>query len=259
MSDDGKVLLDIDDGVATITFDRPKLHNALSAPMYEQMHQQLLTVESSESVRLLLLRGAGGKSFVSGSDIRQFLEFEELSDYLAYNDRLDQAFDVLNRLQVPTIAVCRGLVVGGGLAIAVTCDLRICADDARFAVPVARTLGNMPSMAFLTRLAVLVGPSRMKELLFTAEFWDARQALDKGLVSEVYSDDDLEGRVEALCERLLQCAPLTLAGVKEAARRVVDPLIPAGEDLVQRAYMSEDFREGVASFIGKRKPTFHGR
>lgn len=259
MSDDGQVRLEQDDGVATLTFDRQHARNAMTWKMFTEMYDLLDQVDADPDVRVVVLRGAGEDAFVAGTDIRQFQEFETGRDGVAYNERVEKPLSRLEAVRAPTIAVGTGYVVGGGLAIASTCDLRICADDAQFGIPVARTLGNLPSMANLTRLAALIGPAHAKEMLFTARIWDAQEALAKGLVTEIHPRADLDARVSELCEVLSRRAPLTLWGVKETMRRMLQASIPEGEDLIEQVYGSEDFREGMAAFIEKRKPEFKNR
>jgi enoyl-CoA hydratase/carnithine racemase len=259
MSDDGQVRLEQQGAVATLTFDRPHARNAMTWKMYEEMYDHLDQVDHDPEVRVVVLRGAGDDAFVAGTDIRQFQEFETGRDGVAYNVRVEKPFDRLEHVKAPTIAVGTGYVVGGGLAIALTCDLRICADDAKFGIPVARTLGNLPSMNNITRLAALVGPGHAKEMLFTSRLWDADEALAKGLVTEVHPADQLDDRVAELCDVLSRRAPLTMWGVKEATRRIVSSWVPDGEDLIEQVYGSDDFREGMSAFLEKRKPDFKNR
>jgi enoyl-CoA hydratase/carnithine racemase len=259
MADEGQVRLDQDGAVATLTFDRPHARNAMTWKMYQEMEDLLRQVDQDPDVRVVVLRGAGGEAFVAGTDIRQFQEFETGRDGVTYNERVERPFAQLESVRAPTIAVGTGYVVGGGLAIASACDLRIVADDAKFGIPVARTLGNLPAMPNITRLAALVGPGHAKEMLFTARLWDAEEALAKGLVTEVHPVDQLDDRVAELCEVLVRRAPLTMWGVKEAVRRMVHGWVPPGEDLIETVYGSDDFREGMAAFLEKRKPEFRNR
>ena len=256
MSDDGQVRLEQDGGVATLTFDRPHARNAMTWKMYGEMYDLLDQVDNDPEVRVVVLRGAGEDAFVAGTDIRQFQEFETGRDGVDYNARVEKPFSRLEEVRAPTIAVGTGYVVGGGLAIAATCDLRICADDAKFGIPVARTLGNLPAMPNITRLAALIGPAHAKEMLFTARLWDAQEALAKGLVTEIHPRAELDARVEELCDVLVRRAPLTMWGIKEATRRMVHGWIPEGEDLIETVYGSDDFREGMSAFLEKRKPEF---
>lgn len=160
----------------------------------------------------------------------------------------------------PTIAMVRGYAVGGGASIAMACDLRICTPDARFGVPIARTLGNCLSMNNYSRLVDLIGPARTKELIFTAKMVEAEDARAIGLANEVVPGEEIEARTGAIAETIAANAPLTIRVTKEAVHRVAQARRPPrAEDLVLRAYMSEDFREGVDAFLAKRKPVWQGR
>jgi enoyl-CoA hydratase/carnithine racemase len=259
MSDEGQVRCEQEGGVATLTFDRPHARNAMTWKMYEEFHDHLGAVDADPEVRVVVLRGAGEDAFVAGTDIRQFQAFESGRDGVAYNERVEKSFSRLETMRAPTICVGTGYVVGGGLAIAATCDLRICSDDARFGIPVARTLGNLPAMTNITRLAALIGPARTKEMLFTSRLWEADEALAAGLVTEIHPRASLDDRVAELCDVLVRRAPMTIWGVKEALRRMVQSWTPPGEDLIETVYGSHDFREGMAAFLEKRKPEFENR
>lgn len=259
MSSEGVVHVERDGGIVTITFDRPEARNAMTWTMYEALSDACARIDEDDSVRVVVLRGAGEEAFVAGTDIAQFQSFETGEDGVRYNQRVDPIFDRLESLRPPTIAVGRGAVVGGGLAIAASCDLRLVSDDARLGIPVARTLGNLPSMSNISRVVALVGPAKTKELLFTARLLSADEALAAGLVTEVHPGDVLDTRVAELCEVLQRRAPLTIAGVKEAVRRIVAATTPDGEDIIREVYGSEDFREGMSAFLEKRRPEFKNR
>jgi enoyl-CoA hydratase/carnithine racemase len=156
------------------------------------------------------------------------------------------------------VAVIDGYATGGGLAIAAACDLRICTPNAKFGLPIARTLGNCLSMENYARLVALIGPARAKEIIYTARSLSAEEALGAGLATEVVSGDDLDGRVDELCKQLVRHAPITLRVTKEAIRRIAAVQVPSGQDLVSEAYNSEDFHEGVTAFVDKREPRWRG-
>ncbi len=257
--DDGTVTFERDGMVAHVTFNRPHARNAMTWKMYDELFEHLQTINGDDDIRVAVFRGAGGEAFVAGTDIRQFLEFETGDDGLAYNAKVEPMFMGIERVNVPTIAVVDGFAVGGGLFMAAMCDLRIVTDDSRFGVPVARTLGNMPAMNSLSRLVALIGPARTKEMIFTARLWDAQEALAAGLVTEVHPRDDLDARVDELVGVISRRAPLTMSGVKEAVRRIVDATTPTGEDLIRRVYGSQDFKEGRAAFVEKRTAEWQNR
>jgi enoyl-CoA hydratase/carnithine racemase len=246
-------------GALWIVVDRPAARNALTFAMYDRIAAICRDANQDESVKALVISGSAD-AFVAGTDIAQFVDFKEASQALDYERRMDSWLGAIEDVRVPTIAALRGAVVGGGLAIAAACDLRVAAPSARFGVPVARTLGNCFSAANLVRLAALVGLGRVKELVFTARLIDAAEARAIGLVTEVVeSEDALEARVGQLAEQLSSYAPLTLHATKEMTRRIRARMLPdEAADLVALCYTSADFREGVRAFIERRKPVWTG-
>ena len=243
-----------------IRVDRPAARNALTFAMYDRIAVVCRDANADASVKAVVLIGSGD-AFVAGTDIAQFVDFKEASQALEYERRMDAWLGAIEEVRVPTVAALRGPVVGGGLAIAAACDLRVAAPSARFGVPVARTLGNCFSAANLVRLAALVGLGRVKELVLTARLIDAQEARAIGLVSEVVADESaLDARVDELVEQLASFAPLTLHATKEMVRRIRARMMPdEASDLVALCYTSADFREGVSAFIQRRKPVWTGR
>ena len=243
-----------------IRVDRPSARNAMTFAMYDRIAAACREVDADASVKAVVLTGSGD-AFVAGTDIAQFADFKDASQALEYERRMDGWLGAIEDVRVPTIAALRGPVVGGGLAIAAACDLRIAAPSARFGVPVARTLGNCFSAANLVRLAALVGLGRVKELVLTARLIDAQEARAIGLVSEVVAaEEDLDARVSELVESLASFAPLTLHATKEMVRRIRARMMPdEASDLVALCYTSADFREGVSAFLERRKPAWTGR
>jgi enoyl-CoA hydratase len=205
---------------------------------------------------------AEGDAFAAGTDIRQFTGFASGDEGLAYERKLDAVIDRLERVAVPTIAQVHGVAAGAGCAIALTCDLRVCSPSAQFGVPIARTLGNCLSADNVARIADLIGPARTKDLLFTGRLIDVAEATALGLVTSVAERDRLDAAVRDLAQTLAANAPLTIRATKETLRRLaVRRRLEAGaaDDLIAACYASADFREGVASFIEKRRPRFTGR
>jgi enoyl-CoA hydratase/carnithine racemase len=230
---------------AWITVDRPEAHNAMTFAMYDELVACCDRADADDAVRVVVLRGAGGKAFVAGTDIRQFADFSSPDDGLRYEATIDRVVDRLERVRKPTIALVDGHAMGSGLLLAAACDLRVCTPAARFGVPVARTVGNCLSMASCARLAALLGEARVKDLVFRARSMDASEALAAGFATEVV--EAAETRVAELCEQLAGHAAVTMRVTKEALRRL--RVVPEGDDLVREAYGSEEFRTRVRAFL----------
>jgi enoyl-CoA hydratase/carnithine racemase len=255
-----EVLMTREGPVVTLTFNRPDARNAMTWSMYDRLYQVCEEVDGDDSVRVLVLRGAGGKAFVAGTDISQFKVFERAEDGLAYERAEDRRMARLEAVRKPVIAQIQGFAVGGGFRIATACDLRIATPDARFGAPIARTLGNCLSMAAYARLVDVFGPSRLKELIFTARLLTAEEAHAAGYVHEIVGPDQIGARVTALAHQIAEHAPITLWVTKESIRRLgTSRALPDDEDLIAATYMSADFREGVRAFLEKRKPKWTGQ
>jgi enoyl-CoA hydratase/carnithine racemase len=256
-----ELLYDVKDGIACVTFNRPQARNALTFAMYERLGAICAEIDADPAIKALLLTGAGDKAFAAGTDIAQFKAFRTAEDALLYEERLDRVLGQLERCRVPTIAALGGACTGGGAGIAAACDLRIAAGTLRFGFPVARTLGNCLSIENHARLAALLGPARVKDLIFTARLVEAPEALAWGLVSELVAEPAaLLPRAMALARTIAGHAPLTLRATKEALHRLRrDPGPGEGRDLVLMCYMSADFREGMAAFLEKRPAKWQGR
>lgn len=248
---------------ALITFDRPAARNAMTWEMYQALYDACERIDADDGVRVAVLRGAGGESFVAGTDIRQFTDFREGAaggaDGVAYEKRISAIIGRLETVRVPTVALIEGYAVGGGLIIAAACDLRVATPSARFGLPIARTLGNCVSLRTCAKLVSLIGPARTLQLVYTAELVDARRAVEIGLASEIVAAEDVGERLGELCEQLSAHAPLCMWATKEALRRLREQALPDDEDLIRACYGSADFREGVAAFIAKRPPRWTGR
>lgn len=248
------------DGIARITFNRPQARNALTFAMYERLAEICESIEHDRTTKVLILTGAGDKAFASGTDINQFRAFKGAEDALAYEARIDRVLGKLEACRVPTIAAIAGACTGGGAGIASCCDMRIGTTNARFGLPIARTLGNCLSMSNLSRFAALVGIARVKDIVFTARMVEAREALAVGLLNEIVEDGTLlQQRADELARLLASHAPLTLKATKKALRRLQPRLSREdGEDLILSCYMSQDFREGMDAFLNKRTPQWRG-
>jgi len=246
--------------VAWITFNRPEARNALTFAMYEELAKICTAANDDPALRVIVIRGAGDKAFASGTDINQFREFKTPQDALDYEARIYRILTAIEQVRVPTIAAIAGACTGGGAGIAACCDLRIATKASRIGFPIARTLGNCLSSANLSRLAALVGPARVKEMIFTAKLINAEESAKLGLVHEVVEDlPALEKRAEELANEVASMAPLTLRSTKEGLRRLQQRLSrEAAEDLILMCYMSRDFREGMDAFLDKSPPRWKG-
>jgi enoyl-CoA hydratase/carnithine racemase len=262
MTADGTVqdlLFEVDEGIARITINRPEARNAFTFEMYEKLFRSCEAVNSDDSVKALILTGAGEKAFSAGTDISTFKDFKSAEDALGYESFMDRVLGTLERCRVPTIAAIAGACTGGGGAIAACCDLRIGTKDTKFGFPIARTLGNCLSVTNLGRLANLVGAARVKDMIFTARLIEAPEALNIGLLTEtVTGKTELDARVTALARQIAGFAPLTLRATKEGLRRHL-AREAEDQDLILMCYTSEDFREGMSAFLEKRAPNWQGR
>ena len=254
----GTVHLNIHDGVASVIFDRPQARNAMTWAMYEQLGQICAQLQADPTVRVVTFLGAGGEAFVAGTDIEQFTAFHSGEDGVTYERQIDECVQKLEKLSMPTVAVVEGWAVGGGLIIATACDFRIATSASRFGVPIARTLGNCLSVANLARLSAVVGLPRGKRMLMLAELMSAEEALTCGFLLQIIEVDKLDGTLSDLCERLGALAPVTQSVTKEGLRRLASHDLLACEDLIRHCYGSNDFREGVAAFVSKRRPVWRG-
>jgi enoyl-CoA hydratase/carnithine racemase len=255
------LLYEVKDGIGWITFNRPQARNALTFAMYERLAEICETAPEDPAIKALVLTGAGEKAFAAGTDISQFRAFSTPQDALDYEARGDRVMGTLERCPLPTIAAIAGACTGGGFGIASCCDIRIATADARFGFPIARTLGNCLSMASYARLFALLGPAKVKDIVFTARLMGAAEAHAAGLVSEVLADAPaLRARAAELSATIAGHAPLTMRATKEALRRIGARLrLEEDKDLILMCYMSADFREGMEAFLNKRQPVWQGK
>lgn len=251
-ADNGHVRLTRQGAVAHLLFDRPQARNAMTWRMYEELAQACEALSRDRDVRVAVLRGAGGKAFIAGTDIEQFRAFTSGEDGIAYEEQVERFVSTLERLPIPTVAVVEGWAVGGGMALANACDFRIATPGSRFGVPIARTLGNCLSVANVRRLAATLGVSLVKRMLIAAETIPAED-LPHGYVSVVEAGL-IDTHVDEFCQRLASQAPLTMRATKEMLRRLGNEMAADGTDLVCEVYGSADFREGVDAFLTKRTP-----
>lgn len=261
MSDsvNARVYYEIKDSIAHLFFDHPKARNAMTQAMYEQLRTICLELSQNPSVRVAILRGIGGKSFVSGSDIAQFQSFQVGADGIHYERMIDHYLGPLQQLPMPTIAVIDGLAVGGGLAIAALCDFRIATPNAKFGVPIARTLGNTLSPSNIAWLTAHLGVAIVKRMLLLAELISVQELLAQGFVYKTGESDELDALSFDLAKQLAALAPITQKASKLILARVIGNALPNCDDLIAEVYGSADFKEGVTAFLGSRPPQWQGK
>jgi enoyl-CoA hydratase/carnithine racemase len=250
------VLAHVEDGVGWLAFNNPARHNALTEPMCLRVVEVLRRYEADPAVRLCVIRGAGEKAFVSGADIGG-LKTDGTARRAEAPTLL--AFNALRDFRKPLVAMIRGWCLGGGVAVAMKADLRICDATAKFGVPAAR-LGVAYPLDSVRDLVNLVGPAKAKSILFVAERLGAQQAVDIGLADEVLAPEALEGRIAEIAAAIADNAPLSIRAAKAAVDHVARGAWDEAEvsALVAECYVSEDFKEGRAAFLGKRRPVFRG-
>ncbi|MGZ1489814.1 enoyl-CoA hydratase [Brevibacterium sediminis] len=254
MSDD--VLTEVVGRTLRVTFNRPEARNAMTFEMYQKLAEAAAQVDADPQLRALVLRGAGGRAFVAGTDIAQFRGFTG-EDGVAYEQRIDEVLGALATVGKPVIAVIDGHCVGGGLGIACCADVRIGSAASAFSVPIARTLGNTLSANTLRRLVRAFGEPRTASMLITARKVDAQEALDSGFLTAVA--EDLDAEAEALIERVVSGAPLTQWAIKENLRRL-DAGGPVDDaDVIAKVYGSQDFANAVEGFLTKTPVEWTGK
>ena len=258
-----KMLARKDGRVGYVIFNNPERHNAVSLDMWAATRNILDRFVNDEEVRVVVLTGAGGKAFVSGADVSKFeSERGTLDATRHYGATVEEAYAAIQQFPKPTIAMIRGYCIGGGVGLTVCCDLRICSDNSRFAVPAAK-LGLGYGYAGLRRLIDVVGPAFAREIFFTARQFDAEEARHMGLINRVVPEAELETYVKNYAETIAANAPLTVKAVKyivgEAMKDESARNLARCAELVEECFASNDFIEGRRAFMEKRKPAFTGR
>ena len=257
-----KMLAEVNDGIGWITFNAPEKRNAMSLDMWQGLGEILGKLQEEKSLRVLILKGAGDAAFVSGADISEFEDKRSSQrDRDAYEAAFDDALDKLANFATPVVAMIRGYCIGGGLAIALNTDIRIATEQSKFGIPAAK-LGLGYGFEAVKTLESIVGPSHAKDILFTARFLEAKEALSIGLVNFMVGSELLEQAVNEYANKIVTNAPLTIRAVKKTVGEVVkDPgqKSPANiERMVNDCFLSADNQEGRRAFMEKRKPKFTG-
>lgn len=255
------ILVDRDADIATVILNRPEKLNALTKPMWKRLGETLRELSADDSLRCLVLRGAGEKSFAPGNDISEFANTRSNSAQAKeYGEVHHAALAALDQCRHPMVALIHGICVGGGLEIAALCDLRVCGVSSRFGVPINR-LGLSMGLREMRGLLTLAGKAVTLEILLEGRVFGAEEALQKGLVTRVVPDDKVEEEAYATARRIADGAPLVARWHKQFMRRLQDPapLTAAELDLGYDCYDTEDFRTGYRAFLAKTKPEFKGR
>jgi enoyl-CoA hydratase/carnithine racemase len=248
--------------IAWMTFSNLERHNAVSYEMWCEVPQAIAQFDASPEIRAIVLTGDGEKAFVSGADISEFEKRRgSLDASTVYNEAVDAAYAAVLAAKKPTLARIRGICMGGGLYLAASCDLRICNDKARFAMPAAK-LGLGIRYESIRRLMEVLPAAHAADIVFTGRGFDGQEALRLGFVNRSVSDEDLDDIVNQYLEWLGQAAPLTVKAAKAAMRAwsagEADDAIAAVRDMTDRCFASADYQEGRKAFAEKRKPQFRG-
>jgi enoyl-CoA hydratase len=263
MTQTDKLLSRKEAGVGFVIFNNPERHNAVSLEMWEATTGVLAKFAADAEVRVVVLTGAGGKAFVSGADISKFAsERASIEATRAYDVKTAAAFNSIYEFPKPTIAMIRGYCIGGGVGLASCCDLRICSDNSKFAVPAAK-LGLGYAYDGIKKLIDLVGPAHAREIFYTARQFTAEEALRMGLVNQLVPDGELEAYVNNYCAMIAANAPLTVRAAKVAIREGLKDEsardLALCKRLVDECFASQDYAEGRTAFMEKRKPVFQGQ
>lgn len=258
-----KMLAEKQGHIGRMIFNNPERHNAVSLEMWDAAAEILADFAADPNIRVVVLAGAGGKSFVSGADISKFEKERGSHEAVEhYNARVARAYESVNYFPKPTIAEVNGYCIGGGLGLAVSCDLRFCSAKSKFGLPAAK-LGLGYGYDALKRLVDAIGPGAARDITFTGRQVDSEEALRIGLVQKIVAEEDLTGFVTEYANSIAANAPLTVKSMKyivnETLKAEPEKDLVHCQALVDAAFASDDYKEGRLAFMEKRKPQFHGR
>ena len=250
-----------DGGIVTITFNRPHKLNALTKTMWDQLGEMFRDLNADDSVRCIVMRGAGDKAFSPGNDISEFeTDRSNSTQAEAYGELMHGTINAIRNCVHPKVAMIKGICVGGGMELAGLCDIRICGTSSRFGAPISK-LGLVMAYAEIDALASLVGQNTAYEILVEGRVFDAEEALQKGVVSRIVEDDEVEAEAMATANRIADGAPLVHRWHRKFLNRLQDPKPISTEENREgfACYDTEDFAEGYKAFLEKRKPVFKAR
>ncbi|MBK1698058.1 enoyl-CoA hydratase/isomerase family protein [Rhodovibrio salinarum] len=255
-----EILLTHEDAIATVTLNRPERRNACNLAMWRELHRVMTEVSADDNLRCIVVRGAGAEAFGAGADMSEF-EAERFSAEQArsYNAVMAPAIYALRDCPHPTVALVQGACMGGGLEMALFCDLRIAGDGAKFGIPINRIGHGLP-LPELSELVSLVGRPAALELLLEGRIWAADQARERGLVTRVVPDTEVEDEAYATAARIAKGAPIAARLHKRMARRVAQPEALTADELDApfQTCDTADYKTGVRAFLNKEKPNFRG-
>src|SRR5579864_3120597 len=258
-----KMIAEKDGAIGRLIFNNPARHNAVSLDMWQAVAQIMDDFDGDDAIRVIVLSGAGGKAFVSGADISEFKEKRANEEAAAAYAKISEAARTkLHETLKPTIAMIRGYCIGGGLATAIGCDIRIAAEGSRFGIPAAK-LGLGYAYDGIKKLIDLVGPAYAREIFFTARQFTAEEALRMGIINQLVPDSELESYTKNYCDTIAANAPLTVRSVKQIVREALKDSGKRDMELcrrvVEECFASQDYTEGRTAFMEKRRPVFTGR
>lgn len=251
------IVVTVDGPVARIRINRPEARNAMTLAMYETLVNTLDQLRDNSAVRLLVLEG-DDKAFAAGTEISEFTAFTSGRDGLAYETKVEQVVNTLETMPFPTLAAVKGVATGGGLMLAVACDLQIMSTTARIGAPIARTVGNCLSSRNLARLQTLVGPALLRRMLFAAELVAATEIEGSAFPTWIVERESFDAVLAEKIETIASAAPLTQRATKASLIRIARDNFD-DTDIIERTYGSADFAEGVAAFLERRKPVWQNR